>query len=65
MDQPGLHQHPLAFSDRLWRHSCDDRRGGCGGFLAGGLGFRCSAGCDWDACVECAAEADATPGTGE
>ena len=64
MHRPAFHEHPLAFSDRLLRHGCDGGRalqgwGGCVGFEECGLGFRCTAGCNWDSCLACAAQTDA------
>ncbi len=57
MHQPAFHAHPLAFSDRLLWHGCDGHKEGCVRFRESGLGYRCSAGCDWDACLACAAAA--------
>ncbi len=60
--RPSFHAHPLAFSDCLHWHGCDGGKAGCVGFRESGLGFTCSSGCKWDACLACATVADAAPG---
>ena len=61
--RPAFHKHPLGFNGGLIGNCCDGGEGlrgwsGCVGLQHCGLGFRCTAGCDWDVCLACAAQAE-------